>query len=227
MRGVPGWTATLLALACCLTGIAVTAASGELGTPFTVAYFVGCLAAVLVVARRSVFAAGVQPPILLVVLVPIVYMVAGTGGKTGFFNRSQIISAALPLIERFPLMVATTVVVVVIALVRAFVLEPRPHRRRDRRATERRTPERRPAERRAPERRPAAERRTPERRATDEAPERSTDPRSGERRRTVGEDVTRRADTERRRDAPEGRATSTGTATPRRGEDTRRRHRRD
>ena len=217
MRGVPGWTATLLALACCLTGIAVTAASGELGTPFTVAYFVGCLAAVLVVARRSVFAAGVQPPILLVVLVPIVYMVAGTGGKTGFFNRSQIISAALPLIERFPLMVATTVVVVVIALVRAFVLEPRPHRRRDRRA----------AERRPAERRPAAERRTPERRATDEAPERSTDPRSGERRRTVGEDVTRRADTERRRDAPEGRATSTGTATPRRGEDTRRRHRRD
>ena len=46
----------------------------------------------------------------------------------GVFSRTLIVSVALPLATRFPLMIATTVVVVVIALIRAFVLEPLPAR---------------------------------------------------------------------------------------------------
>lgn len=125
MRGVPSWTAVLLAVAITLTGVAVDSFSGDLGTGFTVAFFLGCLVSVLAVARRSVFVAGVQPPIIMALLVPLVSVIAGVGGGADLFSRAQIISAALPLANRFPLMVATTVVVVAVALIRAFVLEPR------------------------------------------------------------------------------------------------------
>lgn len=125
LRGTPSWTAVLLAVAISLTGVAIDSLSGDLGAAFTVTFFLGCLVSVLAVARRSVFVAGVQPPIIMAVLVPVVYVIAGVDGGADLFSRAQIISAALPLATRFPLMVATTVVVVAVALIRAFVLEPR------------------------------------------------------------------------------------------------------
>lgn len=62
MRGLPAWTAVLLTVAISLTGVAIDSLSGELGGAFTVAFFVGCVLAVLMVSRRSLFVAGVQPP---------------------------------------------------------------------------------------------------------------------------------------------------------------------
>lgn len=126
MRGLPAWTAVLLTVAISLTGVAIDSLSGELGTGFTVAFFLGCLVAVLAIARRSVFVAGVQPPIMMAVLVPLVYVVSGVGSGADVFSRSQIVSIIVPLASRFPLMVTTAVVVAAIALIRAFVLEPRP-----------------------------------------------------------------------------------------------------
>lgn len=125
MRGLPAWTAVLLTAAITLTGVAIDSLSGELGGAFTVAFFVGCVLAVLMVARRSLFVAGVQPPIIMAVLVPLVYVIAGVGGGSGLFSRTQIIAIALPLATRFPLMITTTLVVVGLALIRAFILEPR------------------------------------------------------------------------------------------------------
>lgn len=128
MRGLPAWTAVLLTVAISLTGVAIDSLSGELGGAFTVAFFVGCVLAVLMVSRRSLFVAGVQPPIVMAVLVPLVYVIAGVGGGSGLFSRTQIISIAIPLATRFPLMITTTIVVVALALIRAFVLEPRTSR---------------------------------------------------------------------------------------------------
>lgn len=128
MRGLPAWTAVLLTVAISLTGVAIDSLSGELGGAFTVAFFVGCILAVLMVSRRSLFVAGVQPPIVMAVLVPLVYVIAGVGGGSGLFSRTQIISIAIPLATRFPLMITTTIVVVALALIRAFVLEPRTSR---------------------------------------------------------------------------------------------------
>jgi hypothetical protein len=125
IRGLPAWTATLLAVAITLTGVAVDSLSGDLGAGFTVAYFLGCLIAVLAVSRRSVFVAGIQPPIIMTVLVPLVSVIAGAGLTSDAFSRTQLISLVLPLATRFPLMLTTTLVVVAIALIRAFVLEPR------------------------------------------------------------------------------------------------------
>lgn len=128
LRGLPAWTAVLLAVAASLTGVAIDSVSGDLGAGFTVGFFLGCVIAVLAVTRRSVFVAAVQPPIIMTVLVPAAYVIAGVGAGADLFSRTQIISIALPLATRFPLMLTTTVVVVVIALVRAFVLEPHPAR---------------------------------------------------------------------------------------------------
>lgn len=128
MRGLPAWTAVLLTVAISLTGVAIDSLSGELGGAFTVAFFVGCVLAALMVSRRALFVAGVQPPIVMAVLVPLVYVIAGVGGGSQLFSRTQIISIALPLATRFPLMLTTTIVVVVLVLIRAFVLEPRSDR---------------------------------------------------------------------------------------------------
>ncbi|MEH6818810.1 MAG: DUF6542 domain-containing protein [Dietzia psychralcaliphila] len=125
VRGLPAWSAVLLAVAIALTGVAIDSLSGDLGTGFTVAYFLGCLIAVLAVSRRSLFVAGVQPPIIMSVLVPLASVIAGAGLTADAFSRSQLISLVLPLATRFPLMLTTTLVVVAIALIRAFVLEPR------------------------------------------------------------------------------------------------------
>lgn len=125
IRGIPAWTAVLLAVAITLTGVAIDSLSGELGGAFTVAFFLGCLISALAVVRRSVFVAGVQPPIIMAVLVPLAYVIAGLGAGDELFSRTQIISVALPLATRFPLMITTTLVVIAVVLIRAFVLEPR------------------------------------------------------------------------------------------------------
>ncbi|MBB1024013.1 MULTISPECIES: DUF6542 domain-containing protein [unclassified Dietzia] len=136
VRGLPAWSAVLLAVAVTLTGVAIDSLSGALGTGFTVGYFLGCLIAVLAVSRRALFVAGIQPPIIMSVLVPLASVIAGAGLSAAAFSRSQMISMVLPLATRFPLMLTTTLVVVAIALIRAFVLEPRrtrpapAHRRR-------------------------------------------------------------------------------------------------
>lgn len=125
MRGLPAWTAVLLAVAVTLTGVAIDSVGGDLGAGFTVGFFLGCVFAVLAVARRSVFVAAIQPPIIMAALVPLAYVVTGIGSGADLFSRTQIISIALPLATRFPLMVTTTAIVIAIALVRAFVLEPK------------------------------------------------------------------------------------------------------
>lgn len=124
-RGIPAWTAVLLTVAIALTGVAVDSLSGELGAGFTIGYFLGCLVAVLAVSRRSVFVAGVQPPIIMAVLVPLASVIGGVGLTAEVFSRTQLISMVLPLATRFPLMLVTTAVVLAVALVRAFILEPR------------------------------------------------------------------------------------------------------
>ncbi|GAA1054862.1 MULTISPECIES: DUF6542 domain-containing protein [Dietzia] len=125
VRGLPAWSAVLLAVAVTLTGVAIDSLSGGLGTGFTVGYFLGCLIAVLAVSRRALFVAGIQPPLIMSVLVPMASVIAGAGLTAAAFSRSQMISLVLPLATRFPLMLTTTLVVVAIALIRAFVLEPR------------------------------------------------------------------------------------------------------
>jgi hypothetical protein len=115
VRGWPWWGAVLLALALSLIGAFVDMqANKKLDVLFDAGYLIGCIAAVCVVRRRSVFGPMVQPPLILVVTVPVV-MIA-TGLPAGTANKALTIGT--PLVDAFPTMAICTGITVVIAVIR-------------------------------------------------------------------------------------------------------------
>lgn len=141
-------------------GFAFDAVSGsELTSAFSAMYFLGCVLAVLAVRKRGLFTAVVQPPLLLFVAVPLGSQFLTDGAGTGI--KDMAINVAYPLVNRFPLMLAATVVVGLIAAARVFLVQPRtaaPTRTRERRAearparTGRNRPDRNRTDVRVPER---------------------------------------------------------------------------
>lgn len=122
-RGVPWWAAVLFSFVMTGVGISIDLARGSTLTQvFLIFYAVGCVLAVLVVMRRGVFAAMVQPPLILAVAVPLVVRVLGTGSTGGL--RNQIITLALPLVNGFPTMAVTTAVTVLLGTVRLVSTRP-------------------------------------------------------------------------------------------------------
>ena len=116
-RGIPWWAAVLLSFVMTGIGIGIDLARGSTLTQvFLIFYAVGCVLAVLAVMRRGIFAAMVQPPLILAVAVPLVVRLLGTGSTGGL--RNQIITLALPLVSGFPTMAVTTAVTVVLGIVR-------------------------------------------------------------------------------------------------------------
>ena len=118
MAGVPGWGAVVIAVIGTFIGLAIEAGAGhhELGSVFAICFATGCIAAVLAVRRSGIFTAVVQPPLLLFVAVPLAYYLFHGSGFNGL--KDGLISCGYPLIERFPLMVFTSAVVLVIGLIR-------------------------------------------------------------------------------------------------------------
>jgi hypothetical protein len=120
-RGVPWWAAVLLAALPTAIGTAidVDASSGKPGAWFTGCYVVGCMLAIVLVQRRSVFGPMVQPPLVLAIVMPLIVVLSGHnpgGGRTG-----QLLSVAFPLISSFPAMGSTTAVAIVIGLLRIYL----------------------------------------------------------------------------------------------------------
>ncbi|WP_182348249.1 DUF6542 domain-containing protein [Tomitella gaofuii] len=115
--GVPWWGALACAVAATLVGFLVDSARGsQLTWIFTVLYFLGCVAAVLMVRNRSLFTAMAQPPLILLVAVPLAYRSFADNPAAGL--KGILFDMALPLIDRFPTMIVTTVIVVVIGAFR-------------------------------------------------------------------------------------------------------------
>lgn len=116
-HGVPWWGAVLGAFAITGAGIAIDLTLGDTLTKiFLVFYAVGCVAAVLLVAHRGIFAAMVQPPLILAIAVPLV--VHGLGTKSTGGLRNEVITLALPLVNGFPTMALTTVATVALGVTR-------------------------------------------------------------------------------------------------------------
>lgn|GEM_PF-6363252 len=115
--GLPWWAVIATALAPILLGVLIDSARGtELTRVYGVLYTLGCLAAVLVAQNRALFTAMVQPPLLMVVVVPLTYW-GYTDGPLGGF-KGAVLDLGLPLINRFPTMAITAVVVWVIGAIR-------------------------------------------------------------------------------------------------------------
>ncbi len=131
-RGLPWWGAVLVAFAMTGVGIAIDLTFGNTLTAIFLAFYVaGCLAAVLAVAHRGLFAAMVQPPLILALTVPLVVRALGTSTKGGM--KDEVITLALPLVNGFPTMALTTLATVGLGVARIVI---------QRRAYPRGTPER-------------------------------------------------------------------------------------
>jgi hypothetical protein len=118
--GVPAAAAVLIAVATTFVGFAIDAVRGnELTSAFSVFYFLGCVGAVLAVRSRGLFAAMVQPPLILFAAVPLAYQFLTTGSKGGL--KDLMFNVAIPLVNRFPLMLTTTLAVLIIGGVRLYL----------------------------------------------------------------------------------------------------------
>lgn len=129
LPGIPGWAAVVLLLV--FVGVSWALSWGEeiLGRPFTILFFLGAVFAVLLVRRKNVFTTVVQPPLVALVTIPL-FQYLNTGGFGSSIGRTEILTILVPLAKRFPLLLATCLVVLAIALVRTLILEPRTHRSR-------------------------------------------------------------------------------------------------
>jgi hypothetical protein len=112
-RGLPWWSAVLLAFVLAAIGASVDMQRQDtLGTIYQGAYLLGCLVAICLVRRGSLFGPMVQPPLVFAVtaMAAIVLLGPDTGGSGGL--KSLIFSVALPLTSNFPTMAITTVITV-------------------------------------------------------------------------------------------------------------------
>ncbi|WP_354003505.1 DUF6542 domain-containing protein [Rhodococcus spelaei] len=118
--GLPAWGAVLVAVGAAVVGFLLDSMRGtELTSTFSIFYFLGCVGAVLAVRSRGLFTTMVQPPLILVAAVPMAYqqLAAGSGGGM----KDLILNAAIPLVNRFPLMLLTTLAVLAIGLGRLYM----------------------------------------------------------------------------------------------------------
>lgn len=119
-RGLPWWGAVLGAFAMTGIGIAIDLTLGDTLTRIFLAFYaLGCVAAVLAVAQRGIFAAMVQPPLILAIAVPLVVNALGTTAKGGL--RDKVITLVLPLVNGFPTMALTTVATVALGIARIVI----------------------------------------------------------------------------------------------------------
>ncbi len=119
--GVAAGVAVAIAVGCSFVGFLIDASGGtELTRTFSALYFLGCVAAALAVRHRGLFTAVVQPPLLLFIAVPLAYQHFTEGG--GASVKDILLNVAIPLVNRFPLMLVTTAATVIIGIVR-FVIE--------------------------------------------------------------------------------------------------------
>ena len=124
LRGWPWWAAVLLALGLSLVGAVVDMQlEKSLSMVFDVAYFIGCVGAVVMVRRRNLFGPMVQSPLVLAVVVPLTVVMTsglGSGGKS-----AKALALAEPLLKAFPLMAITAGAVVLVGAIR-YLTQRRP-----------------------------------------------------------------------------------------------------
>jgi hypothetical protein len=119
-RGIPWWAAILCALVPAFIGAFIDINSSKtVSWTFNVVFFVGALAGILLVQRRSLFAPMVQPPLILAATVPTLVLFTGGVQKGGLANMA--LGLGKPLIDSFPVMAVTTAVTVALGILRIFL----------------------------------------------------------------------------------------------------------
>jgi len=111
----------LIAVTATAVGFAFDAGTGhqELTIAFAALYVLGCVTAVLAVRHSGLFAAVIQPPLILFCSVPTAYWLFHDAEYTGI--KDTLINYGYPLIERFPLMLFTSAIVLLIGMIRWYL----------------------------------------------------------------------------------------------------------
>ncbi len=126
MPGVPAWGAVAIAVGATFLGVAIDAARGsELTSAFASFYIVGTVAAVVLVRYRGLFTAMVQAPLILFVAVPLSYQFMIENAGTSL--RDILLNVAIPLVNRFPLMLLGTVLALAVGGARIFLKKQASH----------------------------------------------------------------------------------------------------
>ena len=111
VRGWPSWAVVLLAVALTFAGTAVDGlTTGALSWGLRIGFYLGVVLAALLVRRRSIFTAMVQPPLVLVFGIIV--------GGWLFTNAGGMYGTALKIIGSFPTMAIGTALAVIIGLIR-------------------------------------------------------------------------------------------------------------
>ncbi|CCQ15358.1 Hypothetical membrane protein [Rhodococcus sp. AW25M09] len=126
LPGVPAWGAVAIAVGLTFLGFLVDAARGtELTGAFAFFYILGCIAAVVLVRYRGLFTAMVQAPLILFVAVPLSYQYFTEDPGTGL--KDILLNVAIPLVNRFPLMLLGTVAAVGLGALRIMLKRQNTH----------------------------------------------------------------------------------------------------
>lgn len=122
--GLPTWLGVLVPALALAIGGAVSVVSGELGATYSVCFVAAAILAALFVEGRGLF--------LTVCALPLVYVLATFGVSLiinnnatvnqSAFSKSSLITSAVPVAEQFPVLAATTIVALIIAVVRYWLL---------------------------------------------------------------------------------------------------------
>ncbi|WP_338886265.1 DUF6542 domain-containing protein [Rhodococcus sovatensis] len=124
--GVPAWGAVAIAVGATFLGFVIDAARGtELTSAFACLYIIGTVAAVVLVRYRGLFTAMVQAPLILFVAVPLSYQYFTENPGTGV--KDILLNVAIPLVNRFPLMLLGSVLAIAVGAARIFLKRQATH----------------------------------------------------------------------------------------------------
>ncbi|WP_245865553.1 DUF6542 domain-containing protein [Rhodococcoides kyotonense] len=123
---MPAWGAVAIAGGASFLGFVVDAARGtELTSAFSSLYIVGVVVAALLVRYRGLFTAMVQAPLILFVAVPLSYQYFTDNPGTSL--KDILLNVAIPLVNRFPVMLLGTVLALAIGAARVFLKRQSSH----------------------------------------------------------------------------------------------------
>ncbi|MDJ0392265.1 hypothetical protein QMK17_02825 [Rhodococcus sp. G-MC3] len=124
--GVPAWGAVAIAVGASFLGFVIDAARGtELTIAFACFYIIGVVAAAVLVRYRGLFTAMVQAPLILFAAVPLSYQYFTENPGTSL--KDILLNVAIPLVNRFPLMLLATLLAVAIGAARVFLKRQASH----------------------------------------------------------------------------------------------------
>ncbi|GAA5042557.1 DUF6542 domain-containing protein [Nocardia callitridis] len=119
--GLPVAAAVSIAVVCTILGFSIDLLGGgsDLTGAFATLYVLGCVVAVCVVRYRGLFSTLVLPPLLLFLAVPLAY--EWLTGHTSTSIKDILLNLAIPLVNRFPVMMLATMLVLLVGGIRVLM----------------------------------------------------------------------------------------------------------